>query len=226
MIVSLTIILLFSGFAYSNEVGNASWYGDAFHGRKTASGETFNMYDYTAAHMEYEFGTKVKVTNLENDKSVIVRINDRGPYVSNRLIDLSKKAFADIGSLDEGLIRVKIEVVSESSEEGNIDNDSDIDNDNDIGSYDNQDYQGSDDDRVLYRLQFGAFAIRENAVKFATELIEQGIMVKVYKVRYDTGKILYKVVSSEKFKDIESAKIKAKKYKRMGLDCFPVLIKV
>jgi rare lipoprotein A len=74
------------------EIGEASWYGPGFHGRKTASGERFNTSEFTAAHKTLPFGTLLKVTNLENNLSVIVRINDRGPYVRGRIIDLSRAA--------------------------------------------------------------------------------------------------------------------------------------
>src|SRR3954464_8204377 len=74
------------------QVGTASWYGDYFEGRPTASGEPFNMYDMTAAHLTLPLGTLVRVTNLRNHRSVIVRINDRGPYVDGRIVDLSFNA--------------------------------------------------------------------------------------------------------------------------------------
>lgn len=76
----------------SDQLGKASWYGPGFHGRTTASGQKYNMYSMTAAHRTLKFGTRVKVTNLSNDKSVIVTINDRGPFIKGRIIDLSKSA--------------------------------------------------------------------------------------------------------------------------------------
>ena len=82
------------------EEGMASWYGKKFHGKKTASGERFNMYELTAAHRTLPFGTKVKVTNLENNKSVVVRINDRGPHVKGRIIDLSYAAAKKIDMIE------------------------------------------------------------------------------------------------------------------------------
>ena len=72
--------------------GNASWYGSKFHGKKTSSGEKFNKRELTAAHRFLPFNTKVLVTNLKNKKSVVVRINDRGPFIDNRIIDLSEEA--------------------------------------------------------------------------------------------------------------------------------------
>lgn len=89
----------------------ASWYGNPFHGRTTASGEKYNMYLLTAAHNSLPFGTKVKVTNLSNDKSVVVKINDRGGFAKyGRTIDLSKKANSIINC---GLCKVTIKVIKQ-----------------------------------------------------------------------------------------------------------------
>lgn len=93
------------------ESGKASFYAMKFQSRKTASGEIFDQSAYTAAHKSLPFGTIVKVTNVRNDKSVIVRINDRGPFVRGRIIDLSRSAFSKIGNTSEGVIDVKLEVV-------------------------------------------------------------------------------------------------------------------
>jgi rare lipoprotein A len=79
------------------QTGQASWYGPGFHGRQTANGERFNTNDLTAAHKTLPFGTKVKVTNEQTGKSVVVRINDRGPYAKDRVIDLSKASAQTIG---------------------------------------------------------------------------------------------------------------------------------
>jgi len=93
------------------ETGKASFYAMKFQSRKTASGERFDQSANTAAHKKLPFGTKVKVTNVKNGKSVIVRINDRGPFVRGRIIDLSRSAFSSIGNTSAGVIDVKIEVV-------------------------------------------------------------------------------------------------------------------
>ena len=90
----------------------ASYYGDAHQGRRTANGERFDMHALTAAHRTLPFGTRVKVTNLDNGRSVVVRINDRGPYVKGRVIDLSKAAARELRFLDRGTTRVRLEVVS------------------------------------------------------------------------------------------------------------------
>lgn len=92
------------------QIGNASWYGKAFHGRTTASGEDFDMFDLTAAHRQLPLGTYVKVTDLRNGKWIIVRINDRGPYVKGRIMDLSYSA-ARMLDFHSGVERVRLDVV-------------------------------------------------------------------------------------------------------------------
>ena len=89
----------------ANLSGGASFYGEKWNGRRTANGEIFNTYELTAAHKSLPFGTKVKVVNKTNGKSVVVRINDRGPFVKGRTIDLSKKAFQSIASINKGVLK-------------------------------------------------------------------------------------------------------------------------
>ena len=93
------------------QTGTASFYGGKWHGRKTANGEIFDTYKLTAAHKTLPFGTKVKVTNLNNGKSVVVRINNRGPYVKGRVIDLSQAAFSKIENMSRGVTKVKLEII-------------------------------------------------------------------------------------------------------------------
>jgi len=96
----------------SEAEGIASWYGPGFHGQRTASGEVYNMYKYTAAHKTLPLGTYVRVINLENGKTVIVRINDRGPFKKGRIIDLSYAAAKKIGMIASGTARVKLDIIS------------------------------------------------------------------------------------------------------------------
>ncbi len=93
------------------EYGLASYYSDEFNGKKTASGEVYNKWDYTCAHRTLPFGTKIKVTNLENKKSVMVKVNDRGPHKKDRIVDLSYIAARDIDMIKKGVVKVKIEVI-------------------------------------------------------------------------------------------------------------------
>jgi rare lipoprotein A len=91
--------------------GVASFYADDFHGKLTSNGEVFDMHDLTAAHRTLPFDSKVRVTNLENDKSIVVRINDRGPFVDGRMIDLSLGAAKELDMVQKGTARVKLEVL-------------------------------------------------------------------------------------------------------------------
>jgi rare lipoprotein A len=93
----------------TKEVMTASWYGPNFHGRKTANGEVYDQMALTAAHKELPFGTILKVTNPRNGKSAVVRINDRGPYIEGRDLDLSKGAAFAIGMLEKGVVDVEVE---------------------------------------------------------------------------------------------------------------------
>ena len=92
--------------------GTASWYGKLFHGKETASGKNYDMYAYTAAHRSLPLGSKVRVVNLQNGKDIVVKINDRGPYIKNRIIDLSYSAAKSLGIIDGGIQDVTIEVLS------------------------------------------------------------------------------------------------------------------
>ena len=93
------------------EQGKASFYADKYHGRTTASGERFSQQAATAAHLKLPFGTRVNVTNIANNKSVVVRINDRGPYIRGRIIDLSKAMFKKIADPKVGVIDVSVTVI-------------------------------------------------------------------------------------------------------------------
>lgn len=93
------------------EEGIASFYANKYQFRTTANGERFNQFASTAAHKTLPFNSRVRVTNLDNGKSVIVRINDRGPFIEGRIIDLSRSSFSDIADTNAGLARVRIEVI-------------------------------------------------------------------------------------------------------------------
>jgi len=109
----LLLFITISGWvnAQITEIGQASFYADKFDGRITASGEIFDQSKLTAAHRTLPFGSKLKVTNLENNKSVVVTVNDRGPFVNDRIIDISKSAADKIDFAGKGVVKVKIEVI-------------------------------------------------------------------------------------------------------------------
>ncbi len=101
-----------NGAPIYTEEGNASWYGEPFHGRKASNGEVYDMNKLTAAHRTLPFDSMVRVTNLSNGKTTTVRITDRGPFVDNRIIDLSRAAAQEIESIGPGIVPVRIEVLS------------------------------------------------------------------------------------------------------------------
>ena len=100
--------------AVYSQVGVASWYGGKFHGRKTANGETYDQNRMTAAHRTLPFGTRVEVTNLRNGRSVVVRINDRGPFIKGRIIDVSRRAAGKLGFRNQGITKVRVRAIPTS----------------------------------------------------------------------------------------------------------------
>jgi len=129
------------------QYGLASWYGKEEHGKLTATGEKFNMYDLTAAHKTLPLGSMVLVKNLENGKELVVRINDRGPFVKGRIIDLSYKGAEELGFAGKGVTKVKIELLSENPN--------------------NYVYHGKsiDLDKGSFYIQIGSFKNYENALR-------------------------------------------------------------
>lgn len=127
------------------EVGIASWYGEDYHGRKTANGEVYDMYAMTAAHRTLPFQTRVRVTNLENGKRTELRINDRGPFIAGRIIDLSFSGARAIGIVGTGTARVNIEAIG-------------------FAGGRTPSLQG------IFAVQVGSFAQKENATRFHDQL--------------------------------------------------------
>jgi len=109
--IAFTLALLLSVAAAANEEGTASYYADSLQGNPTASGEPYDRNELTAAHRTLEFGTRVRVTNRDNGKSVVVRINDRGPHAAGYVIDVSGAAAEKLGLLDTGTAPVSLEVL-------------------------------------------------------------------------------------------------------------------
>ena len=138
--------------------GVASWYGEDFHGRKTANGEIFDMYELTAAHKTLPMGTTCVVTNLDNDKTVTVRINDRGPFVKDRIIDLSYAAAKVIGMIDTGTAPVRVEVLGD----GSPPHGEELPKETTTPAY--------DDAVLFYTIQIGSFTERVNAESLSNEL--------------------------------------------------------
>ena len=109
IIIALALVLF--GCSSVHQKGKASWYGKAYAGKPTASGETFRTWRKTAAHKTLPFGTKLKVTRIDTGKSVRVVVNDRGPFVKGRIIDLSRKAAKKLDMIDAGVVEVEIRIV-------------------------------------------------------------------------------------------------------------------
>ena len=142
--------------------GLASWYGSDFHGRKTANGETYDMYGLTAAHRTLPFGTVLRVTNPISGRAVDVRVNDRGPFVSGRILDLSYGAAQSLGTVGKGVTKVEMEIVSAVQ------------------------------DRAVFLVQLGTFSVPQNAdrVKQKVEKFYQKVYIeptgadrRLYRVR-------------------------------------------
>lgn len=144
------------------QTGLASWYGPGFHGQDTSSRETFNMYELTAAHRTLPFGTWVEVTNLDNGRSVRVKINDRGPFIRGRIIDLSYAAARVLGMVDPGVIPVRIDVLPELSPPLHL---------------------------PLYSVQIGSFTQERNAEKLKRRLVSS--YPDVYITRFATSNQVY-----------------------------------
>lgn len=154
---ALVLILLFipaSAAADVHQTGRASWYGGEFHLQLTANGEIFDTYQISAAHRDLPFGTVVKVTNLENDRSVDVRINDRGPFVKGRIIDLSYAAAKEIDMIGPGTAPVELRILYLP----------------DIP----EDHYHRLPDAAYYRIQTAAFASPQRAQALQKELAEAG----------------------------------------------------
>ena len=111
LIVAIAALIIFFFYNEHKLEGIASWYGKPFHGRLTANGEVYNMYGNSAAHKTLPFGTIVKVTRPDTQKSVLVHINDRGPFIKGRIIDLSYGAAKKLGIVEIGVIKVELEVL-------------------------------------------------------------------------------------------------------------------
>jgi rare lipoprotein A len=156
------------------ETGLASWYGPGFHGRPTSSSEIYDMHDMTAAHPTLPFGTYVMVTNLENDRTAVVRINDRGPFVGGRIIDLSRAAASVLGIIGPGTARVRLEVL--------------------------KDYRETASSPPRFFVQVGAFSVQENAyvLKRRLESRYENVVVATYKT---PSRVYYRVRVRAKSRD-------------------------
>lgn len=163
------------------ETGTASWYGNPFHGRKTSNGETYNMYDWTAAHKTLPMNTRLLVENLGNGKSTTVRINDRGPFVGTRIIDLSYNVARDLGIMKEGTGKVRITALGEAETVQLADNKTAA------HFLPHEDFQKGD-----FYVQIGSFTVQNNADRLKDKMLKEGRETET--VRYDRAdQIFYRV---------------------------------
>jgi len=172
------------------QVGKASWYGKKFHGRKTANGEIYDMYAISAAHKTLPIGTYVRVHNLLNNKKIVVRINDRGPFVRGRIIDLSYAAAKKIGIVKSGTAKVKIVALGVAGEsEPKTDR---------RRTYVPVNYYAGN-----FTFQVGAFCDRQNAERFREKLAQQ--YKNAHITTYDGGDAIYYRVRLGKCSSLEQA---------------------
>ena len=177
------------------ETGVASWYGHPYHGRKTSNGETYDMEQLTAAHLKFPFNTVVRVTNLANSLSVEVRINDRGPFSKDRILDLSHAAARQIGMIGEGTAMVRLEVVEAPGviAEPPPLNEAVISEVAPCGS------------EPYYGVQVGSFADRENAERLGSKMRLAYGAATILTSQSPEGQPLYLVVvgSADDARDVE-----------------------
>lgn len=171
-----------------SQKGTASWYGKKFHGRKTANGEIYNMYSMTCAHKTLPFNTKLRVKNLSNGKTTIVRVNDRGPFVRKRIIDLSYTAGKKIGIDITGTAKVKITAVDGFSQ---------------------KDYLAGP-----FTIQVGAFTQRENALRLRNRL--RSSYPDVFIKEFEKGGTTYYRVRAGSFSSLDQARKNEKKLMSNG----------
>jgi rare lipoprotein A len=180
------------------EVGLASWYGEEYHGRKTANGEVYNMYAMTAAHRTLPFNLRVRVTNLENGKKAEFRINDRGPFIPGRIVDLSKSGAKELGFLGSGTAKVTVEAIGWTVS----------------GS--------SPTPEGVYAIQVGSFMEEDNADHFRKELARTHSNVHV--VPWESNTSRYYRVRLGSFRTQEEARRYFEILKRENLTGFIVRV--
>jgi len=177
----LLLLLLCTTLSAYEQEGLASWYGGKFQGRQTANGEIFDTNKFTAAHKTLAFGTVVKVTNLENGKSTVVRINDRGPFIPGRIIDLSRAAAVAIGLAGKGVAKVRVEELPSGSPEA-----ADI---------------AATVTLVTYSIQVAAFRSREYAERSLERLRDKGFTGTLERTTEGIYRILVKDVQESELED-------------------------
>ncbi|MBI4774663.1 MAG: septal ring lytic transglycosylase RlpA family protein [Deltaproteobacteria bacterium] len=187
-----------------SQIGVASWYGSDFHGRRTSNGEDYNMFSMTAAHTILPFDTVVLVRNLESGKEAKVRINDRGPFVKGRVIDLSFRAAKEIGVVGPGTARVQVLALGKEKTVTK-------------GGMTTTIYEPAADYGIgTFFIQVGSFTVRKNAEQLVSKLKDS--YGDAHIVEYDRGDQLFYQVRVAKAGTLTGAKEKARQLKQVGFE--------
>lgn len=237
--------LSFSSWAWPRkkgvETGMASYYADKFHGRKTSNGERFNMNAYTAAHRTLPFNTMLKVTLLSTGKTVIVRVNDRGPHARRRIIDVSKRAAIELGLVKHGSGKVKVEVVGKEGKvtlepkkepkhaptpiivkahpKKNTSNTPPKTNNNAFATGKTFSVWGTEKKPQGFGVQVSSYNDLEAVIADAKALINKGVTDTFIQVGWASGSKTYRLVLGE-YARREHAENDMKRYKKLGYDGF------
>ena len=182
--------------------GMASWYGGKFHGRLTSNGERYNMYGRTAAHKTLPFNTHVRVTNLRNGKKTLVRINDRGPFVRGRIIDLTYTAAHELAMVEDGVVPVKIEALGYARKKRKA------------GKWVQVYEKPASYLQGDFTIQVGAFAVRENALRLHDSLKQKYSSASV--MVFDRGDQIFYRVRVGRYDRLEQAEAGANRLQEQG----------
>jgi rare lipoprotein A len=187
-----------------NQTGTASWYGKPFHGRKTSNGETYNMYSRTAAHKTLPMNTHLLVENLDNGKEIVVRVNDRGPFVRGRIIDLSYTGAKELGVITKGTARVRISALGEAIRV------------EEKGKQVERFLPHKDFSKGKFYVQIGSFTLRSNAERLQKSIRKTGRSVTISP--FDrTGTVFYRV-QVKAGEDLNRAQEVVKTLRTMGYE--------
>jgi rare lipoprotein A len=188
-----------SSHAGFTQEGMASWYGRKFHGRKTSNGEIYDMYAMTGAHKTLPMGTQVKVVNLQNGREVVIRINDRGPFVRGRIIDLSYAAAKQVGLVGPGTARVRIETLGQPG--------ADASNQENLSA-------AKAPSGGSFAVQIGSFTSKENARRLVEKLQKEVGAASIHQNRI--GDTLYFRVNAGRYPTLNDAEIARNGFERQG----------
>ena len=198
------VLFLFalSSFSFANVYKSnvqASYYAEKYHGRKTANGETFNMYAMTCAHKTLPFGTILRVTNLKNNKTVDVRVNDRGPFVKGREIDVSKAAAQKLGMIKTGTASVRIEIVDKNASVSQVSKSTQKKSDEKVSPKSDSKMSAG-----FWDVQVASFSSRENANRLAQNLLREGFENVYFQKTSSVVRVVIKKVPDSKLPSVES----------------------